>query len=93
MMADSKNVSIIEDEMLDSVSGGVEGKNYSPIQLGQAGVSVQGAGAGKVYSFRFSDGQTVRISQGVASDIYDCYTLAGGRKLTDQQVKDLIAQS
>ena len=93
MMADSKNVSIIEDEMLDSVSGGVEGKNYSPLQLGQAGVSVQGAGAGKEYIYTYSDGQTVRISQGVASDIYDCFVLGGNTKLSDQQVKDLIRQS
>ena len=86
-------MSIIEDDMLDSVSGGVEGKNYSPVQLMQAGVHVEGAGAGKVYTYTYSNGQKVTLTQAQACDMYDCFMIAGGIKLTDQQVRDLLNQS
>ncbi len=93
MRAKRSEMNKISDDMLENVNGGVAGAGYSDAQLKSAGVSISSVGGSKTYSVTFSNGQSVKITQSVANDMYDCYQIAGGRKLTDQQIRDLIAQS
>ena len=88
-----KNVNLLDDDMLEGVSGGASGADYTDKQLQSAGVNVSYAGGSKVYTVIFNNGQTVKITPNIANDMYDCYRIGGGRKLTDQQIRDLIAQS
>ncbi len=83
----------LPDDMLENVNGGVAGTGYTDAQLKSAGVNVSSVGGTKSYFVTFSNGQSMKITQSVANDMYDCYQIAGGKKLTDQQIRDLIAQS
>ena len=82
----------LNDDMLESVAGGVERVRYSDSDLMRAGVTIQNKGGKKVYR-TILDGSSVDVSESVAIGMCDCYRLSGGNRLTDQQLRDLISQS
>ena len=82
----------LDDDMLEGVSGGVDRVKYTDDDLRKAGVTIQNKAGKKVYSTTI-DGKRVDVSESVAFGMCDCYSLSGGKKLTDQQRKDLISQS
>ncbi len=83
----------LSDDMLDGVAGGAGRTGYSDAELKKAGVTVTNVNGQKQYAFRLSNGQTVNISKNNAMDVCDGYNIGGGTKLTDQQFRDLMAQS
>lgn len=92
-MGDSENINILDDDMLDSVSGGAERTQYDDSQLRDAGINVATVNEQKKYTYRLSSGQLVYITKGVALSITDSYYVGGGQRLSDQMVKSLIQQS
>ncbi|MBQ4481981.1 MAG: hypothetical protein II966_02000 [Lachnospiraceae bacterium] len=81
----------LSDDLLDNVAGGV---SYSDAQLNRAGVIVEtGKNGAKIYMAELSTGKTMPIEKNVATGMVESYKVAGGIRLSDQQIKDLIAQS
>ena len=91
-MADLKDVNMLADDVLDSVTGGAAGAGYSDSQYKDAGVIVTNEGRQKEYYIRYGNGQMVKITQSVANDIYDIFKI-GNTKPSDQMIKDLLKQS
>ena len=83
----------LSDDMLDGVAGGAGRTGYGVEELKKAGVIVNDSNGRTQYAFKLSNGQTVNISKNNAMDICDGYNIGGGTKLTDQQFRDLMAQS
>ncbi len=80
-----------EDE-LDLVSAGTDAHLYNDSELKKAGVIIKGIGPKRTYCTML-DGRQVDVSENVVRGMVDCYKISGGTKLTDEQLKDLIAQS
>ncbi|MCR5651683.1 MAG: hypothetical protein K6F86_10935 [Lachnospiraceae bacterium] len=90
-MGDSKNINILDDDVLDNVSGGV--MNYNTQKLNEAGVDVQYDKNGIPHYYAvLSTGKRKPIKENVASSMADCYAVSGNNRLTDQQIMDLIRQ-
>ncbi|MBO4375083.1 MAG: hypothetical protein J5829_08265 [Lachnospiraceae bacterium] len=89
----SERIDMLNDDMLENVSGGTERPNYSNAELTKAGVMVKNIDGKKVYQTMLSTGKTLNLTQGEALSMVDCYNISGGVKLNDQQIKDLISQS
>ncbi len=81
------------DEQLETVSGGAGNVKYTDEELRKAGVIISRSQGGTIYKIRHSDGTLEEINKNVAMGMCDCYALSGGTRLTDQQIKDLMAQS
>ena len=89
----SEEMMRLGDEALDKVSGGSGRIDYTDAQLKRAGVSVTMQNGKKIYKASLSNGKTLEISRSVAFSVADCYDIAGGAGLSDQQLVDLIQQS
>ena len=83
----------LDDDMLEGVAGGAGRSSHSDSELAKAGVVVGYSNGKKTYKTTLSNGKTINLSENVALGMCDCYVLSGGTRLSDQQVKDLIAQS
>ena len=91
-MGDSKNINILDDDMLDSVSGGAERTQYDDRQLRDAGINVATVNGQKRYTYLLN-GRLISITKDVALSITDAYYIGGGQRLSDEMVKALIQQS
>ena len=83
----------LSDEALDGISGGTELNRYTPEQLRKAGVTVAKDVKGNPIYMTMIDGKQQRISETAAMGMVDCYACAGNTPMTNQQKRDLIAQS
>ncbi len=83
----------LSDDMLEDIAGGVDRVPYTQSDYSKAGVIVQTKNGKTTYMAKLSNGTTMNINANIAKDMCDCYKISGGTKLTDQQLKDLIAQS
>ncbi|MBQ9361514.1 MAG: hypothetical protein IJT96_10830 [Lachnospiraceae bacterium] len=81
---------LTDDELEYAAAGAAR---FSDSQLEKAGVNIKYVNGKKTYQATLSGGKSININENVAMGMYDCYNLSGGTKLTDAQLKDLIAQS
>lgn len=83
----------LSDEALDGISGGANQPRYDSGQLRKAGVTVSKDVNGNPIYMTMIGGKQQRISETAAMGMVDCYACAGNTPMTDQQKRDLIAQS
>ena len=88
---DMKITNLIDDEMLEGVTGGAGKPVYTDKQFKDAGVSVININGKNIYSVMIN-GKLQTITPDVANSLYDCYKVGGYRKPSDQMIKDLIEQ-
>ncbi|MBQ7583095.1 MAG: hypothetical protein IJT24_00655 [Lachnospiraceae bacterium] len=83
----------LSDDMLEGVTGGAGRISYNDNDLKKAGVIINTGPSGKKeYSVKFANGKVMSIDKNVALDMCDCYKVAGNVRLSDNELKALIAQ-